>query len=115
MTGHSTGRFVAHARSNGSPRTVAATVTEVTSTAHVAGLRGRVRLEQEEPMGSFALGLLAAVATGLTLIVFMFLGHHPVIWPALPAGAGILAVLAGLRRKLRQAQAQAQAQAQVAV
>jgi hypothetical protein len=77
-----------------------------TATAHLAGLGGRVGLEQEDRTGSFAFGLLAAVATGLTLIVFRVSGHHPVFWPALPAGAGILAVLAGLRRKLRQARAQ---------
>jgi hypothetical protein len=76
-----------------------------TATTRLAGLRGRVRLEQEERMGSFAFGLLAAVATCLTLIVFRVLGHWPVFWPAIPAGAGILAVLVGLRRKLRQTQA----------
>ena len=79
-----------------------------TATAHLAALGGRVRLEQEERMGPFAFGLLAASATGVTLIVFMFLGHRPVFWPALPAGAGILAALAVLGRKLRRVEVQTQ-------
>ncbi|WP_367319787.1 hypothetical protein [Streptomyces sp. HUAS ZL42] len=59
-------------------------------------------------------GAFFAMMTGVVLIVFTLFGHSLSFWPAVPAGAGVLSALAGLRRKIRRDRTAAPADTTVA-